>query len=315
MKRAVLTEELYQLTGDDLAAIILRQFLYWAVRQRHVDEYLKEEKARLDSSGTLPEPTDGWIYKSARELSDEIMCSASGNTVRARIKFLVDKGWLGERRNPVHRWDQTLQYRASLGQIEHDLRGIGYSLATVMGKDYSLVRDVCEMNHNHCECIRNGCESILNHCESILNGCDAIPENTTETTTQNKDIGTPDAFASGGEAPPKKKRQSSASDPRSKSPAITCVRSVIGGKYPPKELYDAIINVLGENPDEAKLAGCRQAWLARGYNPNSWQWLLEWYSGGIPETANRSRASPGQIPKGFSSIQAWLQRKEADGET
>ena len=303
MKRAVLTEELYQLTGDDLAAIILRQFLYWAVRQSHVDEYLKEEKARLDGTDTTPEPTDGWIYKSARELSGEIMCSASENTVRARIKFLVEKGWLGERRNPLYRWDKTLQYRASLGQIECDLRQLGYTLATVMGKDYSVVSEICGSK-------LNGCGSILNHCGSKLNGCGAIPENTTETTTQNTlEIGAPDEKTSGGEAPPKKKRKPVQTDPRSQTPAIWAVRELTS-RYPPRELYDTIIGVLGDTPDTKRLAECREAWVARGYNRNAWTWLLEWYPNGIPKR-NGARASPG-VPNAFETLKEWAAREEGD---
>jgi hypothetical protein len=70
-------------------------------------------------------------------------------------------------------------------------------------------------------------------------------------------------------------------DPRSKLPAIQCVKGITN-KYPPKELYDPVIAALGETPDGELLLKCRQEWVARGYNPSSWVWLLEWYPQGIP---------------------------------
>ena len=76
------------------------------------------------------------------------------------------------------------------------------------------------------------------------------------------------------------KRRDARTDPRSKAPAIQCVRGVTG-HYPPREMYEEILCILGENPDGAKLANCRHEWIRRGYNPAGWPWLTEWYANGI----------------------------------
>ncbi|MCK9356986.1 MAG: hypothetical protein M0R22_07590 [Dehalococcoidia bacterium] len=101
------------------------------------------------------------------------------------------------------------------------------------------------------------------------------------------------------------------SDPRSKHPAIIAARAATGAKhYPPIELYDGLIQALGENPDTAKLGLCRQSWVERGYNPGAWTWATEWYAQGVP--AKGARASPGGNGNGLSygtaAIEAYLKR-------
>jgi len=100
------------------------------------------------------------------------------------------------------------------------------------------------------------------------------------------------------------------SDPRSKHPAIIAVREAIGTRrYPPLEMYDGLISVLGENPDANRLRSCRQAWVERGYNPNAWTWASEWYAHGIPERG--ARASPsGALP---AAAVEFLRRANGNG--
>jgi hypothetical protein len=85
-------------------------------------------------------------------------------------------------------------------------------------------------------------------------------------------------------------RSRSKADPRTRSPAIQAVRQVTG-HYPAKALYDEISAALGATPDVERLRQCYRAWCARGYNPHSLAWLLEWYAAGrIPA---QGPAAPG----------------------
>jgi len=77
-------------------------------------------------------------------------------------------------------------------------------------------------------------------------------------------------------------------DPRKDHIAITTCRSV-ASSFPPKEIWDDIISVVGDNPDRAKLEACRKEWVQRGYNRASWKWATEWYLNGIG-AANGVRA-------------------------
>jgi len=93
--------------------------------------------------------------------------------------------------------------------------------------------------------------------------------------------------ASAPEPPKPPASPSKLSDPRSKHPAILCAKGV-ARHYPPLEIYDEVIRVLGEHPDGAKLATCRQEWVKRGYNGNAWAWLTDWYLTGIPPGGPKS---------------------------
>jgi hypothetical protein len=94
LKRAIVKEELFELTNDTITAIILNQFISWA----------EEEE---------------WVEKSASEISEECMLTVSGNTVRAHIKKLVGECFLEERKHPTQKWNHTLQYRVNLKNINN----------------------------------------------------------------------------------------------------------------------------------------------------------------------------------------------------
>ena len=82
-------------------------------------------------------------------------------------------------------------------------------------------------------------------------------------------------------------------DPRTSLPAIQCVKGITS-RYPPKELYDDIIQLLGESPNGQLLATCRKEWLRRGYNPGGWPWLFDWYPAGGPPGRNVNGRAPAQ---------------------
>ncbi len=92
-----------------------------------------------------------------------------------------------------------------------------------------------------------------------------------------------------------KRKRTQKSDPRSSHPAIQAVLNQLG-QYPPIELYDRIIEILGDNPDKTKLRQCREEWLTRGYSKANFAWLTEWYVMGIPVRQGNS-ATNGQPVK------------------
>ena len=88
-------------------------------------------------------------------------------------------------------------------------------------------------------------------------------------------------------ADPEPKRTSRA-DPRTKHPAVACVKGITG-RLPNRALYGEVIQTLGEHPDGKKAATCYQEWVKRGFNPNAMTWLTEWYPNGIPKQGNPGR--------------------------
>ena len=94
------------------------------------DKYIMEEKERALKEDLIVniDESKGWIYKTAEELSEEIMTGMSKSTVGRYIKQLVEKGYLIQRRNPKYKWDKTYQYRVNLYKIQLDLGKMGYVL-------------------------------------------------------------------------------------------------------------------------------------------------------------------------------------------
>ncbi|MFW6282335.1 MAG: hypothetical protein ACOC1O_06080 [bacterium] len=145
LKRSVIKEELVELTGDHISALILNQFIYWSERVRDYDKMLREEKERLEKEAQDEyEFKNGWIYKTASDMNDEIMINKSDATIMRRIDKLIDKGWLKRRRNPKNKQDRTYQYRLDIIQLQKDLMVIGHSL-----DKYPLLID--EINNLHDE--------------------------------------------------------------------------------------------------------------------------------------------------------------------
>ena len=94
------------------------------------DKYILEEQERALKEDLVVniDESKGWIYKTAEELSEELMTGMSKSTVGRYIKQLVEAGYLMQRRNPKYKWDKTYQYRVNLYKIQLDLGKMGYVL-------------------------------------------------------------------------------------------------------------------------------------------------------------------------------------------
>lgn len=141
LKRIVIKEELVELTGDFRPAIILNQFIYWIEKMRDTDKYIQAERERASKENmeVSIDESNGWIYKSSKELNEELMVNMSDPTIRKYIKQLVEMGLLQERKNPKYKWDKKTQYRVNLYKIQVELAKLGYTL-----EGYALLPGVAE---------------------------------------------------------------------------------------------------------------------------------------------------------------------------
>lgn len=128
LKRVVIKEELYALTKDTIKSIILGQLIYWQDKVNDFDKFIEEEKQRCHSDGTEIniEKQNGWMYKKASELADDCMLSMSEVTIRRYIQDLIDCGYVESRKNPIHKWDKTLQYRVNISFVIEKIKELGY---------------------------------------------------------------------------------------------------------------------------------------------------------------------------------------------
>jgi len=176
LKKAVIKEELVELTGNFISALILNQFLYWTERTKDIDSWIDEENARRASQGiqeaqeeALPK-TCGWTYKTAEDLNSELMLGMSAPTIRKYLKQLIEKGFITERRNPIYKWDKTLQYRVNIIETSDALEKIGYHL-----DGYRFSDAIHQRKENH--------PSKQENLASRQDGLAALPDTTTDTTT------------------------------------------------------------------------------------------------------------------------------------
>lgn len=92
------------------------------------------------------------------------------------------------------------------------------------------------------------------------------------------------------------KRADKPPDPRVQHPAIQAVWKV-RGKYPLKELWDLVIETVGEQPDEPTMKDCWVRWRGRGFSSENYGWLTDWY---VSERAAESKR-PVTLAEQFAS--------------
>jgi len=172
LKRAVIKEELVELTGDYKSAILLQQMIYWSERVKDFDTFLKEERKRASNEeSNQTDLTHGWIYKTSEELSDETMLNITPESTRKYLKKLINKGFLHERRNPKYKWDRTMQYRVDIAFIQEELNKNGYNL-----EGYATVKNTIGSVENTIQDVKNTVHTSKK--------VGAIPETTAETTIE-----------------------------------------------------------------------------------------------------------------------------------
>ncbi|MEZ4529224.1 MAG: hypothetical protein R2941_25220 [Desulfobacterales bacterium] len=180
LKRAVIKEEYLEITGRFQSALILNQLIYWTERTHDFDRFLEEENERNLSEGLDPVNVPlrrGWIYKSASQLSQELMLGVSDQTIARYMKELIALGFVQERSNPVHRWDRTRQYRVDMVRVQKSLSEKGYSLSGWLvpaAPSFSKMENA----DSDLEIQTEKTENVNFHFGN------AIPETTTETETE-----------------------------------------------------------------------------------------------------------------------------------
>lgn len=104
--------------------------------------------------------------------------------------------------------------------------------------------------------------------------------------------------------PKRKKHAPSKADPRTSHAAIQCVRTVTK-RRPPKDLYDDIIEALGDSPDVALAQKCYKEWRIRGYAATSMIPFVEWYPKGGPSYGKRK--SNGRVKADVHTSDEWME--------
>lgn len=151
IKKALIREDLLTITGDYRKAVILNQFIYWSERVADADKFIEKENEIARNNGENErELFFGWIYKTADELSEEVMLGLSASQIRRYINDLVSMGFIDKRTNPKYKWDRTMQYRVNLVNIAKALKKNGYPLSDYrieIPNDESPITHGCVINY------------------------------------------------------------------------------------------------------------------------------------------------------------------------
>ncbi|WP_068505921.1 hypothetical protein [Paenibacillus kribbensis] len=133
LKRCTIKEEFVSLVGDAVSAAILNQMIFWQEIVNKSDQELQNEIEAYEKIGDQRKVAklqgqlkNGWFWKSAREMSDEIMFSTR-QTVDRKMRSLVDNKFMESRPNPDPR-HSTNYYRVNLSYIQDKLGKLGFSL-------------------------------------------------------------------------------------------------------------------------------------------------------------------------------------------
>ena len=174
LKRVIIKEELVELTGNYVDAILLNQFLYWSERVKDFDLFLQQE---AELNGREPDKCCfGWIYKSYDALSKETMLGLSPSNIKKHIETLHNAGFIEIRQNK-NKWDRRKEYKINLKYIQNELILKGYFLECyTLGTPFSV--------------LENGSSEIENRISKTENRTNqnrkTVTEITTETTTDIK---------------------------------------------------------------------------------------------------------------------------------
>jgi hypothetical protein len=168
-------EEYYGITHNMLEAIILNQMIYWSERVSDFDQFIAEEKQRLEGKSDGSDGQRyGWIRKSAAELKEEIMTESCGRTVSRKLDSLVEKGFLLRRSNPNYHYDHKYQYRVNFKAILPAMDACGL---TMINYRTNLYPETVTFPH---PAAQPEVKKLLEHPTAVSGG---IPENLTEIIT------------------------------------------------------------------------------------------------------------------------------------
>jgi hypothetical protein len=176
LRKVPLREDLMMLTKDLNQSLVLGQMLYWTERIDDLNDLILEENKRLaEHDQPQVEYNYGWIWKSARQMSEELFFALGEDTVQRAFAGLLSRGLLTKRRNPKFKYDRTVQYRVDLIVLRRMLKDIGVEFL-----DFQL-----EPQPQNAECIPQIAEWKTQIAESIPQNALTIPEITIESIIEN----------------------------------------------------------------------------------------------------------------------------------
>jgi hypothetical protein len=94
-------------------------------------------------------------------------------------------------------------------------------------------------------------------------------------------------------------------DLRKNHPALVTVQSITH-RYPPKEIWDDIIDHVGvADLDAVRMRKCFVTWVGRGFNRTNYDWLLDWYVNARIPTAGKTQGGKYEKRTNADALNEW----------
>jgi hypothetical protein len=90
-------------------------------------------------------------------------------------------------------------------------------------------------------------------------------------------------------------------DDRASHPAIVAAWQ-ISGRYPKKDLWDTIIEIVGDDPDWDLMTEAHDEWSDRGYSPLTFIWITDWVANKRIPYRNNGRTSNTEKLKKYADV-------------
>ena len=105
--------------GDDCAALVLNQMMYWHEVKVAGREQAERENAKLLRMGKRPtQLTDLWVYKSQAEMQTEMLAKHGDRAISTAFGFLTARKFLLQRGNAEDKRDRTRQYLFNIPAVQ-----------------------------------------------------------------------------------------------------------------------------------------------------------------------------------------------------
>jgi hypothetical protein len=170
-QQMVIIREDYLRIADNnhCAAALLNIFEYWHnVKLAEQDQALIEKEIAKAGGAPLVD-AELWVYKSIPDFQEEVLGLFGETKISAALKLLHEKGFIESRNNPKYGWDRTLQYLFIVDIVQ----------AAILS--FPSRKSTASTNR------KNKASKTLNSRDASVKNKAAIPETTTETTTEKKE--------------------------------------------------------------------------------------------------------------------------------
>jgi hypothetical protein len=155
LKRALIKEELVALTGKWQEAVILQQLLHWTQTINQSDELIRQQVAAFKKMGMDKEANeisslirDGWFYKNAEELAEELMCIKKSQ-VNTYLNSLEEKKFF--KSVPFSPTKRTRYIKVNVRYIRDQLAKLGYPLEDFVFDDEVKPQEISQTDFRKSE--------------------------------------------------------------------------------------------------------------------------------------------------------------------